>query len=88
VLVQKKEGVTLAQLSAPAISLARCRCSTQSRDRPTVTAIGEVEVLVLQRDRFHSLVQQRPGVLMQLFTTLVRRLRLAEQVIPALSRRP
>jgi CRP-like cAMP-binding protein len=48
-----------------------------------VTAIGEVEVLVLQRDRFHSLVQQRPGVLMQLCTTLVRRLRLAEQAIPA-----
>jgi hypothetical protein len=34
---------------------------------------------VLQRDRFHSLVQQRPSVLMQLCTTLVRRLRQAEQ---------
>jgi HEAT repeat protein len=45
----------------------------------TVTAVDEVEVLVLQRDRFHSLVQQRPSVLMQLCTTLVRRLRQAEQ---------
>ena len=45
----------------------------------TVTALDEVEVLVLQRDRFHSLVQQRPSILMQLCTTLVRRLRRAEQ---------
>jgi hypothetical protein len=45
----------------------------------TVTSIGEVEVLDLPRDRFHSLVQQRPGILMQLCTTLVRRLRHAEQ---------
>lgn len=41
----------------------------------TVSAIDNVEVLVLSRDRFHSLVQQRPAVLMQLCTTLVRRLR-------------
>src|SRR5205085_662238 len=39
----------------------------------TVTAAGPVEVLVLQRDRFHSLVQQRPGILMEICTTLVRR---------------
>ncbi len=45
----------------------------------TVTALDEVEVLVLQRERFHSLVQQRPSILMQLCTTLVRRLRQAEQ---------
>jgi hypothetical protein len=45
----------------------------------TVTATDEVEVLALQRDRFHSLVQQRPSILMQLCTTLVRRLRQAEQ---------
>ena len=45
----------------------------------TVTAADEVEVLALQRDRFHSLVQQRPSILMQLCTTLVRRLRQAEQ---------
>jgi HEAT repeat protein len=41
----------------------------------TVSAIDEVEVLVLDRDRFHSLVQQRPAVLMEICTTLVRRLR-------------
>ncbi|MFZ1923564.1 MAG: cyclic nucleotide-binding domain-containing protein [Xanthobacteraceae bacterium] len=41
----------------------------------TVSALEDVEVLVLNRDRFHSLVQQRPAVLMQLCTTLVRRLR-------------
>jgi CRP-like cAMP-binding protein len=48
----------------------------------TVTAIDEVEVLALQRERFHSLVQQRPSILMQLCTTLVRRLRQAEQDSP------
>ena len=41
----------------------------------TVAALNDVEVLVLSRDRFHSLVQQRPAVLMQLCTALVRRLR-------------
>ncbi len=41
----------------------------------TVSAIDDVEVLILNRDRFHSLVQQRPAVLMELCTTLVRRLR-------------
>jgi HEAT repeat protein len=45
----------------------------------TVTAIDEVEVLVLQRDRFHSLVRQRPNMLMEVCATLVRRLREAEQ---------
>ena len=45
----------------------------------TVTAMDEVEVLVLQRDRFHSLVRQRPGILMEVCATLVRRLRQAEQ---------
>jgi HEAT repeat protein len=49
----------------------------------TVTAVEEVEVLSLQRERFHTLVQQRPSVLMQLCTTLVRRLRQAEQEAPA-----
>jgi len=49
----------------------------------TVIAVGEVEVLSLQRDRFHSLVQQRPSILMQLCTTLVRRLRQVEQEPPA-----
>ncbi|HEX6441334.1 MAG TPA: cyclic nucleotide-binding domain-containing protein, partial [Stellaceae bacterium] len=49
----------------------------------TVTAVAEVEVLSLQRERFHTLVQQRPSVLMQLCTTLVRRLRQAEQEAPA-----
>ena len=45
----------------------------------TVAAIGEVEVLDLERQRFHSLVQQRPSILIELCTTLVRRLRQAEQ---------
>jgi hypothetical protein len=45
----------------------------------TVTAIDEVEVLVLLRDRFHSLVRQRPSMLMEVCATLVRRLREAEQ---------
>ena len=45
----------------------------------TVTAVGDVEVLALERDRFHSLVRQRPGVLMEVCATLVRRLRQAEQ---------
>ena len=45
----------------------------------TVTARDEVEVLTLQRDRFNSLVRQRPGILMEMCATLVRRLRQAEQ---------
>jgi CRP-like cAMP-binding protein len=44
----------------------------------TVTAVDDVEVLALERDRFHSLVRQRPGVLMEVCATLVRRLRQAE----------
>jgi hypothetical protein len=43
----------------------------------TVAAVDKVEVLVLSRDHFRSLVQQRPGILMALCTTLVRRLRKA-----------
>ena len=43
----------------------------------TVAAVDEVEVLVLDRDHFHSLVLQRPGILMELCMTLVRRLRKA-----------
>jgi HEAT repeat protein len=49
----------------------------------TVTAIDDVEVLVLERDRFHSLVRQRPAVLMEVCSTLVRRLREAEQQVLA-----
>jgi CRP-like cAMP-binding protein len=50
----------------------------------TVTAIDDVEVLELERDRFRSLVRQRPSILMELCSTLVRRLRQAEQqVLPA-----
>ena len=41
----------------------------------TVSALDDVEVLVLTRDRFRSLIEQRPAVLMQLCATLVRRLR-------------
>ena len=78
----RKEGVTLAQLFVGDFFGEMSLFDAEPRSA-TVTAIGEVEVLVLQRDRFHSLVQQRPGVLMQLCTTLVRRLRLAEQAIPA-----
>ena len=47
----------------------------------TVTAIDDVEVLVLERDRFNSLVRQRPTVLMEVCSTLVRRLRQAEQQV-------
>jgi hypothetical protein len=47
----------------------------------TVTALDDVEVLVLERDRFNSLVRQRPTVLMELCSTLVRRLRQAEQQV-------
>ena len=43
----------------------------------SVSAIAEVEVLVLNRSKFHSLVQQRPAILMELCATLVRRLRKA-----------
>jgi hypothetical protein len=43
----------------------------------SVSAVGDAEVLVLNRDRFHSLVQQRPAILMELCNTLVRRLRKA-----------
>ena len=45
----------------------------------TVMALDEVEVLVLPRDRFHSLVRQRPSILMEVCATLVRRLRQAEE---------
>jgi CRP-like cAMP-binding protein len=38
-------------------------------------------VLVLERDRFNSLVRQRPTVLMEVCSTLVRRLRQAEQQV-------
>lgn len=47
----------------------------------TVTALDDVEVLVLERDRFNSLVRQRPTVLMEVCSTLVRRLRQAEQQV-------
>ena len=43
----------------------------------TVAAVNDVEVLVLNRDRFHSLVHQRPSILIELCTTLVQRLRKA-----------
>ena len=43
----------------------------------TVTAVEETEVLVLDRDRFYSLVQQRPQVLMEMCKVLVGRLRSA-----------
>jgi HEAT repeat protein len=78
----RKEGVTLARLTAGDFFGEMSLFDAEPRSA-TVTAIDEVEVLVLQRDRFHSLVQQRPSILMQLCTTLVRRLRLAEQSIPA-----
>jgi HEAT repeat protein len=78
----RKEGVTLARLTTGDFFGEMSLFDAEPRSA-TVTAIGEVEVLALQRDRFHSLVQQRPSILMQLCTTLVRRLRLAEQAIPA-----
>jgi CRP-like cAMP-binding protein len=45
----------------------------------TVVALDDVEVLALERDRFHSLVRQRPSVLMEVCRTLVLRLRQTEQ---------
>ncbi|QAU23376.1 MFS transporter [Dyella sp. M7H15-1] len=41
----------------------------------TVSALDDVEMLVITRDRFHNLIEQRPAVLMQLCAALVRRLR-------------
>ena len=78
----RKGGTVLARLTAGDFFGEMSLFDDEPRSA-TVTAADEVEVLVLQRDRFHSLVQQRPGILMQLCTTLVRRLRLAEQAIPA-----
>ena len=49
------------------------------RRSATVVALGEVEVLTLQHDRFHSPARQRPSILLELCATLVRRLRQAEQ---------
>lgn len=74
----RKESRVLAQLGSGDFFGEMSLFDAEPRSA-TVTAIGEVEVLALQRDRFHSLVQQRPNILMRLCTTLVRRLRLAEQ---------
>lgn len=78
----RKGGTVLATLAAGDFFGEMALFDDEPRSA-TVTASGEVEVLVLQRERFHSLVQQRPAILMQLCTTLVRRLRLAEQTPPA-----
>lgn len=74
----RKGGRVLARLAAGDFFGEMALFDDEPRSA-TVTAIDEVEVLALQRDRFHSLVQQRPSILMQLCTTLVRRLRQAEQ---------
>jgi HEAT repeat protein len=77
----RKGGRVLARLGAGDFFGEMSLFDAEPRSA-TVIAIGEVEVLSLQRERFHSLVQQRPGILMQLCTTLVRRLRQAEQDAP------
>ncbi len=43
----------------------------------TVSAVGEAEVLSLDRERFLSLVHQRPQILMEVCKVLVQRLRTA-----------
>lgn len=45
----------------------------------TVAAVGETEVLALERERFHSLVQQKPQILMAVCKVLVDRLRKANR---------
>ena len=78
----RKGGRVLARLAAGDFFGEMALFDDEPRSA-TVIAVGEVEVVALQRDRFHSLVQQRPSILMQLCTTLVRRLRHAEQETPA-----
>jgi HEAT repeat protein len=78
----RKSGRVLARLG-PGDFFGEMALFDEEPRSATVTAIEEVEVLSLQRERFHTLVQQRPSVLMQLCTTLVRRLRQAEQEAPA-----
>jgi CRP-like cAMP-binding protein len=74
----KKSGHELARLSAGDF-FGEMALFDDERRSATVVALGEVEVLALQRDRFHSLARQRPSMLLELCATLVRRLRRAEQ---------
>ena len=75
-----KAGHPLAELAAGDFFGEMALFDTGPRSA-TVTAIDDVEVLVLERDRFNSLVRQRPTVLMEVCSTLVRRLRQAEQQV-------
>jgi hypothetical protein len=77
-VVVKRGGHVLRQLG-PGDYFGEMALFDEGPRSATVTAINEVEVLVLQRDRFHSLVRQRPNMLMEMCATLVRRLREAEQ---------
>jgi MFS family permease len=86
-VVVKKDGRVLAQLAVGDFFGEMALLDDEPRSA-TVIAIDDVEVLVLQRDRFHSLVHQRPSILIEVCTTLVRRLRQAEQEAPAVRARP
>ena len=75
-----KGGHVLAQLT-PGDFFGEMALFDDEPRSATVTAQGDVEVLSLERDRFHSLVRQRPGILMEVCATLVRRLRQTEQEV-------
>lgn len=77
-----KGGHVLARL-APGDFFGEMALFDDEPRSATVTAQGDVEVLSLERDRFHSLVRQRPGILMEVCATLVRRLRQTEQDVAA-----
>jgi CRP-like cAMP-binding protein len=78
----QKGGHELARLSAGDF-FGEMALFDDERRSATVVALGEVEVLTLQRDRFHSLARQRPSMLLELCATLVRRLRQAGEEAPA-----
>lgn len=81
-VVVRKEDQVLAELGTGDFFGEMALFDDEPRSA-TVTADEEVEVLVLQRDKFHSLVWQRPSVLMEVCTTLVRRLRQEQEALMA-----
>ncbi|HTQ34377.1 MAG TPA: cyclic nucleotide-binding domain-containing protein, partial [Stellaceae bacterium] len=84
-VVVTKGGHELARLAAGDFFGEMALFDDEPRSA-TVTAVDDVEVLELERDRFHSLVRQRPAILMEVCSTLVRRLRQAEQQVFAEAR--
>ncbi|HZT88379.1 MAG TPA: cyclic nucleotide-binding domain-containing protein [Stellaceae bacterium] len=81
-VVVKRGSRVLAQLAAGDFFGEMALFDNESRSA-TVTALDDVEILGLQRDRFHSLARQRPSILMEVCATLVRRLRQTEQQVLA-----